>query len=298
MLRECHFEPVYATGEVEPIEFYIQGLINSTSFDLALGFFSSSGFRALALGFAIFIRGGGKMRIIINDSLSKEDKEALQKEINQSESEFFEELIINDIVKLKETLSGYGTHFFNCISWLIANQRLEIISIIPKGNRHGIAHPKFGIFTDKNGDKASFSGSVNFSERALFHNLEAISCDYSWQDKSDLKRVNYYENLFEKTWNGKSNVAEIIPLERVKTKISEEFPTKNLAELEKEESKLVEGLLISDKYKPTGSLKVRINELLETYKKEDAALKEKIKNAYKWRHQDKAIEEFLLSMNL
>lgn len=42
-------------GESEPVEFYLNGLCNSTSFDLLLGYFSSAAINVLSLGFATFL---------------------------------------------------------------------------------------------------------------------------------------------------------------------------------------------------------------------------------------------------
>ena len=70
----------YSTGnENEPIEFYIDALSNSNTFDLQLGYFSSTAINILSLGFASFIHSGGKMRMIINNILSQQDKEAIEK---------------------------------------------------------------------------------------------------------------------------------------------------------------------------------------------------------------------------
>ncbi|KAA4746868.1 DNA repair helicase, partial [Bacteroides fragilis] len=63
--------------EWEPLGFFSEALCNSTQFDLKLGFFSSSAINVLADGFATFLYNGGKMRMIINDILSTEDKRAI-----------------------------------------------------------------------------------------------------------------------------------------------------------------------------------------------------------------------------
>ena len=65
--------------EWEPIGFFSECLCNSTSFDLMLGFFSSSAIEVLADGFALFLYHGGKMRLIINDILTEVDKKFIEK---------------------------------------------------------------------------------------------------------------------------------------------------------------------------------------------------------------------------
>lgn len=68
--------------EWEPIGFFSDCLCNATQFDLMLGFFSSSAISVLANGFATFLYNGGKMRLIINNILTENDKSAIAKGIN------------------------------------------------------------------------------------------------------------------------------------------------------------------------------------------------------------------------
>ena len=119
MLKECDFALMYSTGyNHEPKEFFTEALIESKSFDLGLGFFSSSGIRCLAYGFAIFIANGGKMRIVINHILSEQDKTAINNGQNGNFDDF-EEKILNNIEQLCNTLSREDKQFFRCLSYLI-----------------------------------------------------------------------------------------------------------------------------------------------------------------------------------
>lgn len=243
MLKEIEYKVVYSTGEDEPAEFFVDSLMESSSFDLGLGFFSSSGFRALSLGFAYFISHGGKMRILINDVLSPEDKDAILKGYSASPEQIIEEKIIKDLTKLYEVLSGHDKHFFNCISWLIATKKVEFKAIVPLDNYVGIAHQKFGIFHDEAKSKVAFSGSANFSSNALFNNIETLSCYKSWTgERSETERVTYFENLFEKFWDGKSDRVRIIPLDRINTVIRDKFPVNSLSEILNEEANIIEDL--------------------------------------------------------
>lgn len=240
MLRDVDFKPVYATGENEPSEFFLDALINSNALDLGLGYFSSSGFRALSIGFAFFIKRGGRMRIIINDMLQEEDKKAIEEGLEATPDQLIEQTIINNIVELKNILSKKDKHFFKCLSWLIATKKLEIKASVPKKNKVGIVHQKFGLFKDNSNETVAFTGSVNFSANALFNNVEAISCDFSWQENDNNNgRIKYFENLFHKTWTGFSDVVEIIPIEKVKTVILECFPVEHIKELVDEELELI-----------------------------------------------------------
>jgi hypothetical protein len=46
---------------------------------------------------------------------------------------------------------------------LISKNRIEFIAVVPKNSKGGIAHNKYGIFTDEDGNKVVFNGSANFS---------------------------------------------------------------------------------------------------------------------------------------
>lgn len=61
----------------EPIGFFSEALCNATQFDIKLGFFSSSAINVLSDGFATFLYNGGRMRMVINDILSINDRNAI-----------------------------------------------------------------------------------------------------------------------------------------------------------------------------------------------------------------------------
>lgn len=123
MLRDVQFKHSYSSGYDEPKDFFTEALIESSTFDLGLGFFSSSGIRSLAYGFALFIANGGKMRVVMNHLLSKEDKEAIENG-QKHLVEDFENRILSDIKKLAKTLSKEDDHFFHCLSYLISINRI------------------------------------------------------------------------------------------------------------------------------------------------------------------------------
>ncbi len=237
MLKKVDFDVVYVSGENEPVEFFFDALLESQSFDLGLGFFCSSAIRALAPGFAYFIANGGKVRILINDQLTVEDKNAIEAGLNV-DVEKYEKNILANVKELSNLLSEENELFFNCLSYLIATKRIEFVATI--STKGGMAHDKFGIFIDKAGDKVGFTGSANFSMSALYYNGESISCFTSWSGSTDSKRIERYTNLFEEAWVGDSSHVLHIPINRVKTYIKKKYPTKLLKDILKDSSSLRE----------------------------------------------------------
>ena len=245
MLQNGAFKIVYSTGETDPIDFYTEALLESNHLDLCLGFFSTSGFRVLNYGFAYFLSQGGTLRLVINNILTPEDKDAIQKGIDSNIDAIFENRLLSNIEELKNSLSKKNQHFYKCISWLISQKRLSLISIVPAHNKPGIAHHKFGIFSDKVSDKVAFSGSLNFSESALLYNLETISCYRSWTDEK--ARVDYYNTLFRRIWLGQNTSVRFLPIEKIRTQISSAFPAPDLDELLKQELEIINDEFYDDK---------------------------------------------------
>ena len=142
--------------EWEPIGFFSDCLCNTTHFDLMLGFFSSSAISVLANGFAVFLYNGGKMRLIVNDILTEDDKKAIADGAGDVEIPYFD---VSDIKKIKETLSERDNHFFNCLACLYDN-RPDIKIIAPRmvlAYRIPSQHILDGI------NDVGFDGSCNFS---------------------------------------------------------------------------------------------------------------------------------------
>jgi superfamily II DNA or RNA helicase len=224
----------YRTGSPhEPLEFYMNMLLNSTHVDFLLGYFSSSAINLLALGFAKFISSGGTMRIIINNVLSPKDKAALQRGIETDEKDY--KFSVEKYEMISQSLNSYGVHFFECLSWLIAAKRIEIVAIKPK-NKKGISHFKSGIFSDGK-NKVKFKGSVNFTAYGLAENLEELGVHLSWNEQTAV--FEEYESYFNNIFTNQFEHTEIIDFSEIETRITEDFGNKDLEELLVDEEELI-----------------------------------------------------------
>lgn len=220
----------------EPYQFYIDALLSSKSFDLLLGYFSSAAINVLSHGFATFIYKGGTIRIVINNILSESDKDAIRKGKEGNVPDL--EVELHDIKTLKRTLDEYGVHFFNCLAWLIANDRIQIKVIKPKDGR-GIAHYKSGVFGDGI-DYVGFNASCNFTAFGLLENLEKLNCHLSWDDKRSQIWIEKETQYFESIFNGTATFVEHLDIDEVTTAIREEFGNKDIGELLVKEAELRE----------------------------------------------------------
>lgn len=220
--------------EWEPLGFFSEALCNATTFDIKLGFFSSSAINVLADGFAAFLYGGGRMRMIINDVLSEEDRNAIIVGESGITTPYFD---LNAIDCISYTLSKRDKHFFECLSWLIWNQRIEIKIITPKvGN--GIAHSKCGVFSD-GVNKVAFDGSCNFSRMALIDNIESINAFCDWDGARDKERINDIVNDFNRTFEGVDNTVKYLNADQIITHITDTYKHKDIKELLEDEQRIL-----------------------------------------------------------
>lgn len=233
MLKEVSFPPhrrFKSRTEWEPIGFFSDCLCNATQFDLMLGFFSSSAINVLADGFASFLYNGGRMRLVVNDILTEEDKKAIANGELDTPIPFFD---IDNIETLKSTLSERDTHFFDCLSWLIRNNRLEIKIIAPRDGI-GISHTKTGVFSD-GVNNVGFDGSCNFSRTALLNNIESLTVSCNWDGNIETAKINSLKNEFELVFSGKDENVIFVPTNKVKTRITDAFKDKDLSKLLEQE---------------------------------------------------------------
>lgn len=234
-LQEYHFTYTYSSGlDHTPIELFSNALSRSKRLDLGLGFFSSASINVLAVGFAKFISNGGILRMYINQYLSEEDLKLL----TTHHIDKIEDTLINDFNEMVKVLSQRDEQFFNCLSYLIHEKRFEIKVIVPKTG--GIAHQKFGIFYDEEGNKLAFNGSLNFTANALLtRNIETISCQMSW--KGDHEAIASQERLFDLYYNGNDDVI-VYRAPRLEKLIVEKFPPSDVKHLLDEEKRIIKDI--------------------------------------------------------
>lgn len=225
----------YRPGETSsPEKFFNDGLRNSNEFDLQLGYFSSAAISVLADGFATFISNGGKMRLVINQIVSAEDKKAICTGVNGGFINCFD---LTDFEELRKTFDEYQQQFFDCLAFLIYNKRIDI-RIVRPCSRKGIAHTKSGQFRD--GDSVtSFIGSANFTISGLFNNLEEIKIDRSDSvDPMVRKRIESQRMEFDSIMSRQKRSVEYLSPDKLEEAVLTTFGGKDIEELLDVERKL------------------------------------------------------------
>lgn len=253
MLKDCDWslDRDYKTGsENEPMQFYLDGLANSTEFSLLLGYFSSSAINLLSVGFATFISKGGKMKMVINHLLSGKDKNSIL--IASEPDRIPKPFDLTDIVELSQVLDEYDTHFFECLAYLISEKRIEIKVIKPK-NGKGIAHYKSGVFSDGQ-DSVGYQASCNFTYYGLSENIEQLEAFLSWENGRSNKLIKRQLQLIDDYFTEKDEDVEYIPVSEIEVVLKDRFGKKDINELLVQEEQLLKkkmSLISNPKLKKT-----------------------------------------------
>ena len=214
-----------------PLELFLRCFKDSEKASFILGYFSTSAFQTLSLGFAQFIANGGSLRIISNDILNQSDKHLF----NHS-SEY--QLINAEYFKTKTTGQHVHdlleSHFYDCLAYLINCGRFEIKFIRPLNDHGGIAHEKRGLFEDKSGNKLYFMGSSNFSTQGLLHNRESVQVT-AQNDQLGPVIIPSFEKEITKLFAEEDDTVEYVPACDIGIR---ERPIKTLNELKSDTSKI------------------------------------------------------------
>ncbi|ODR83292.1 hypothetical protein BG842_14065 [Haladaptatus sp. W1] len=253
-LRSLNLPLLVETSDVDLAEdFYNPALSNAVEYKRGVGYFTSNWFQFTARGLKGLAGNGGTAKWIISPQLSEEDWEALQK---GEEARRNQELYNRLTHLVRDIEEGLEEETLNTIAWMIADGLLEIKIAITGEELGGAFHDKWGIVTDENGDKIAFHGSQNDSQQG-FSNYESYSVFIGWDSERDLQRIERHERRFDEIWNNKK--------------------------------KGVYSLSLPD------SIALDIAELRDQDNRpyNDPPEERKAKSAFRWRHQEEAVNAFL-----
>lgn len=169
----------------------------------SVGFFSSSVFSLIMNDLPLFIRNGGRIRLIVSPELRDDDIHAIQlgyeKKSDLLNRRFLESFEIE--IRL------FDDKELDTLAELVARSILDIkVASVKKG--FGIYHDKLGILTDKVGNNVVFYGSPNSSKNAYVDNYEKIRIVRDWI-QGERESVRDEINEFDSMWENKNPYLEV-----------------------------------------------------------------------------------------
>lgn len=176
------------------------------------------------------------MRMVINHLLSEKDKEAISK-VEDGSQEGLKVFDLTDSSILHRYLDEYDVHFFECLTYLIHQKRIEIKVIKPKKGK-GIAHYKSGVFGDGQ-DYVGYKASCNFTLYGLSENLEELEAFLSWENGRSNKLIKKQLRLMDDYFEEKDEDVDYLPVDEIEVVLKDRFGKKDINELLVQEEQLL-----------------------------------------------------------
>lgn len=210
-----------------PLEFYDQAFPVSKTIDLLLGYFSSNAIKILSQSIAEFIFYGGVMRLVTNHVYSEADYKNLI--VNTSISNEDKVLdIFGDLAELESNLSQEGKHFFDCLKYLLKENRLIIVPV--KFNGTNLAHRKKMLLYDGE-TYISTEGSINFTLPALLKNSESFQVNAPWVSNVAKAIIEEDKKQFESIINKEHKSYNYIDKQQIEVVVNSVGRDKNINDL-------------------------------------------------------------------
>ncbi len=187
-------------------EFYEPCLSWAIRYDRAVGYFTSSWLAVNARGLGDFARRGGRAQWITSPILDPEDKLALERGMRGPD-----ELLARPLLRsVEDWQRSLESETRNMLAWMVYDGILEFRFAIPTCRLEGGEfHDKFGIFIDSEGNRLSFNGSVNDSEKGTV-NYESIKVFKSWEGLGHF--VGDDEERFSRLWDNRDENVRVFTL--------------------------------------------------------------------------------------
>ncbi|MBT5960521.1 MAG: DEAD/DEAH box helicase family protein, partial [Gemmatimonadetes bacterium] len=144
------------------------------------------------------------MKLLASPVMNEIDIEAI-KQGYETREDCIAKSVSNEIPESTTGESSAFKHGWECLAWMVANGTLEILLAVPEydDTGSGIYHEKVGVFSDQDGGRVAFTGSVNETAGGLVRNFESIDVFRSWIEP-ELQRVELKEANLERLMSNRT----------------------------------------------------------------------------------------------
>lgn len=198
----------YRSGEDDLVkDFYVPCLARASQYDRAVGYFTSGALALAAPALGPFLRGNGRMRLVVSPKLTENDVQAMVEGYEERER------IVADALRRELSASSVPDaqrDALSCLSWLIAHERLDIrVAVLSSERSVGMYHEKIGVFRDTEGTAIAFQGSANESVGGFVNNFESILV-FSSAVPEQAGFARKLDRDFEALWNRELHALEVL----------------------------------------------------------------------------------------
>jgi SNF2 family DNA or RNA helicase len=207
--------------------FYVPALSCAVQYDRMTGYFSADALVLAARGIERLVANGGKMRLIVGCTLEADEVLAIGEGYDLRDQ--VEKKLAATPITPPDPAAKHGLESLAC---MVANGSLDVkvaVPIDPEGKPvtvQGIYHEKVGIIADREGNRLSFSGSINETAGGWVNNRESFHVHLSWEGGRDTQHVQDEVESFKRLWDGHAQSVKVIDFPAaLKSKLLEFLPT-------------------------------------------------------------------------
>lgn len=176
---------------------YTSALEASIAYDCGVGFFTCNWLRQFVDGLASFAKRKGRVRLIASPNYQAGSC-PVTRFSNKMETD--PRLLKMLDIEVDNLIPFANEPSVQLLSWMLAEDLLEIRLAVPAPEFTEALHPTIEIFSDQYGDFVIFHGLQNgVSHRQPNH--VTLNAYTSWAGNRETARSVYYKNLFEQIWN-------------------------------------------------------------------------------------------------
>jgi len=206
LLPETTWQTSYRHDDGDLIElFYVPALRCAVQYDRMTGYFSADALALAARGIEHLIAGGGRMRLVVGCTLDGDEIVAIEQGYELRE-------------KIAEKLAAapldppdpQARKGLESLAWMIAKGVLDVKVAVPTrpdgrpAQVPGIYHEKVGVIADREGNRLSFSGSINETAGGWVNNRESFHVHCSWEGPREARHVGDEVEAFTRLWEDRS----------------------------------------------------------------------------------------------
>jgi hypothetical protein len=211
LLTECEGRTSYRHEDGDLIElFYNLALSCAVQYDRMTGYFSADALALASRGIAALINNDGRMRLIVGCTLQQPEQEAIG-EGYDLRARMETHLLATDLTPPDEAAG----RALEMLAWMVAQGHLDVkvaVPVDPDGrpaHAPGLYHEKVGILTDTEGNRLSFSGSINETAGGWVNNRESFHVHRGWFAGREAAHLEDEVDAFARLWEGRARSVRV-----------------------------------------------------------------------------------------
>jgi SNF2 family DNA or RNA helicase len=207
--------------------FYNPALACAVQYDRMTGYFSADALALASRGIAALIDNDGRMRLIVGCTLQQPERDAIGEGYDWR-ARLEAHLLAADWTP-PDKAAGRGLEM---LAWMVAQGHLDVkvaVPVDPDGrpaHAPGLYHEKVGILTDGEGNRLSFSGSINETAGGWVNNRESFHVHCGWFGGRETDHLEDEVDAFALLWEGRARSVKVFDFpEAAKRKLLEFLPS-------------------------------------------------------------------------